>query len=848
MEQYMGRTNQEYDRGVASEPEMVKFEIKGQIIEEVQDRQFSGENDDENAQEHVEEVLYIVSTYGSANVSTYKLMPKVFPLSLTGQARKWFNRLPRESKEIWENLRRSFVQRFYPPTKLAASLREIYRFVQIKEETLYQAWERYNELLHRCPTYDLNNQMKVFVFYRGLDEYTRNILDSQRPIPGLTPEKAFQAIQTTAEHVHKWHLETGYGPRDNFKHKVMKTLVKNDGGDINVEQPLEETKVMATEGMEPKTFSEKVKMRLEKEQLLLNELESLPINAPLVESIKTETHNLKQLQGFFEAKGKLEEVNLDQDEFDLEEFLKGDEMQETPPEQNGFSPAENFDVFIDFEESNHEIELETEDGYHEINSMDIVPPRQEEDDALAPPMQPYTLQSLHIAAHIKGKIIEEVQDRQFSGENDDEDAQEHVEEVLYIVSTYGSANVSTYKLMPKVLPLSLTGQARKWFNRLPRESKEIWENLQRSFVQRFYPQTKLAASLREIYRFVQIKEETLYQAWERYNELLHRCPTNDLNNQMKVFVFYRGLDEYTRNILDSQRPIPRLTPEKAFQAIQTTAEHVHKWHLETGYGHRDNFKHKVMKTLVKNDGGNLELKLEECTNTIASLKAWWTEVKVTVWKKQSTIASLKAHDVGIRNLELKIEECTNTIKECLKRDINVEQPLEETKVMATEGMEPKTFSEKVKMRLEKEQLLLNELESLPINAPLVESIKTETHNLKQLQGFFEAKGKLEEVNLDQDEFDLEEFLKGDEMQETPPEQNGFSPAENFDVFIDFEESNHEIELETEDGYHEINSMDIVPPRQEEDDALAPTMQPYTLQSLHIAAHVQNCVCRFSSFC
>lgn len=68
-------------------------------------------------------------------------MPKVFPISLTGQARKWFNRLPREYKATWENLRKAFIQRFYQPTKLASSLREIYRFVQIKEETLYQAWE-----------------------------------------------------------------------------------------------------------------------------------------------------------------------------------------------------------------------------------------------------------------------------------------------------------------------------------------------------------------------------------------------------------------------------------------------------------------------------------------------------------------------------------------------------------------------------------------------------------------------------------------------------------------------------------------------------------------------------------
>ena len=43
---------------------------------------------------------------------------------------------------------------------------------------------------------------------------------------------------------------------------------------------------------------------------MLEELESHPINAPLVKSIKTKTCNLKHLQGFLEAKEKLEGVNL----------------------------------------------------------------------------------------------------------------------------------------------------------------------------------------------------------------------------------------------------------------------------------------------------------------------------------------------------------------------------------------------------------------------------------------------------------------------------------------------------------------------------------------------------------
>ena len=48
---------------------------------------------------------------------------------------------------------------------------------------------------------------------------------------------------------------------------------------------------------------------------------------------------------------------------------------------------------------------------------------------------------------------------------------------------------------------------------------------------------------------------------------------------------------------------------------------------------------------------------------------------------ESTISSLKAHDIGIRNLELKIEKCTNVVKECLKRDTSShEEPSpEETK-------------------------------------------------------------------------------------------------------------------------------------------------------------------------
>ena len=120
---------------------------------------------------------------------------------------------------------------------------------------------------------------------------------------------------------------------------------------------------------------------------------------------------------------------------------------------------------------------------------------------------------------------------------------------------------------------------------------------------------------------------------------------------------------------------------------------------------------------------------------------------------ESTISSLKAHDIGIKNLELKIEQCAISIKKCLRKDtkenVNRAQQLEGTTVLSNEeeAKEPKTFSEKFKRRLEKKHSLINEHESLTMNIPLVKSIKNEPKNLKCLHLLTEEKNSVDEVKL-----------------------------------------------------------------------------------------------------
>ncbi|GKE47499.1 hypothetical protein Tco_1478757, partial [Tanacetum coccineum] len=79
------------------------------------------------------------------------------------------------------------------------------------DETFYQAWERFKELLMKCPQYYLTEMQEVILFYNGLDVPTRQILDSRGAVPTKTAVDAKKAIQEMAEYSQKWHNGTFRG-------------------------------------------------------------------------------------------------------------------------------------------------------------------------------------------------------------------------------------------------------------------------------------------------------------------------------------------------------------------------------------------------------------------------------------------------------------------------------------------------------------------------------------------------------------------------------------------------------------------------------------------------------------
>ncbi|GKF61126.1 retrovirus-related pol polyprotein from transposon TNT 1-94 [Tanacetum coccineum] len=97
-------------------------------------------------------------------------------------------------------LKTKYLNKYCPPARTAKKMEEINNFQQEPDESLFRAWERFKELLMKCPQHYLTDMQEVILFYNGLHVPTRQIMDSKGAIPSKTTAAAKTAIQEMAEY------------------------------------------------------------------------------------------------------------------------------------------------------------------------------------------------------------------------------------------------------------------------------------------------------------------------------------------------------------------------------------------------------------------------------------------------------------------------------------------------------------------------------------------------------------------------------------------------------------------------------------------------------------------------
>ncbi|XP_026452381.1 uncharacterized protein LOC113352829 [Papaver somniferum] len=100
-------------------------------------------------------------------------------------------------------------------------------------------------------------------------------------------------------------------------------------------------------------------------------------------------------------------------------------------------------------------------------------------------------------------------------------------------------------------PFSLTDSAEEWFYNLPQGSITSWNDMQKVFLEKYFPASKAASIRKAITGIEQIVGETLYDYWEQYKKLLSSCPHHQISEQLIVQYFYDGMLQSERNLIDA---------------------------------------------------------------------------------------------------------------------------------------------------------------------------------------------------------------------------------------------------------------------------------------------------------
>ncbi|KAK4280836.1 hypothetical protein QN277_012406 [Acacia crassicarpa] len=172
------------------------FEIKPSLINLVQQSSFSG-SDLEDPNQHIETFLHICDTIKMNGVPEDALRVRLFPFSLTGKARAWLRSCPTGSLSTWDIITTKFLEKFFPSSKYTKLMSDISCFTQSNGESFCEAWERFKELLRKCPQHELQDYEQARIFYNGLLPSCRMMINAAAggKLKTKTPEEALELFE-----------------------------------------------------------------------------------------------------------------------------------------------------------------------------------------------------------------------------------------------------------------------------------------------------------------------------------------------------------------------------------------------------------------------------------------------------------------------------------------------------------------------------------------------------------------------------------------------------------------------------------------------------------------------------
>ncbi|KAM2335356.1 hypothetical protein ACFXTH_012774 [Malus domestica] len=195
---------------MAAQGKTEEFELKSSLLHHIP--KFHGLSM-EDPNKHLKEFEVVCSSMTPVTVDGSILKMKAFPFSLMEKAKDWLYELAPGTVTSWESMKRAFLEKFFPTSRIILLRKKISGIQQSQGESFPSYYERFKSLVASCPQHQMKEELLLQYFYEGLLPLERQMLDASAggALVDKTPRDAKTLIANRALNAQQYE---GVGQRD----------------------------------------------------------------------------------------------------------------------------------------------------------------------------------------------------------------------------------------------------------------------------------------------------------------------------------------------------------------------------------------------------------------------------------------------------------------------------------------------------------------------------------------------------------------------------------------------------------------------------------------------------------
>ncbi|CAN6554926.1 unnamed protein product [Malus baccata var. baccata] len=173
----------------------------------------------EDPNKHLKEFEVVCPSMTPINVDGSILKMNTFPFSLMDKAKDWLYELAPGTVTSWESMKRAFLEKFFPTSRIILLRKKISGIQQEEGESFPTYYERFKSLVASCPQHQMKEELLLQYFYEGLLPLERQMLDASAggALVDKTPMAAKVLIANRALNAQQYE---GVGQRGPPRHQV----------------------------------------------------------------------------------------------------------------------------------------------------------------------------------------------------------------------------------------------------------------------------------------------------------------------------------------------------------------------------------------------------------------------------------------------------------------------------------------------------------------------------------------------------------------------------------------------------------------------------------------------------